>query len=88
MYISKMLRKSWEKFLPFRDNCVLIGYVKLSVLRGKYFWSAVNLLKKRAEIFEISKILSTLKKCREKVEKEFSFLHIIASQPGVSKCLY
>ena len=55
IYIPKMSKKSWEKVFPFKDNCISIGYLKLSLLRRKYFWSAVNVLKNCPEILHITK---------------------------------
>ena len=45
IYISKMQKKKWEKFFPFRDNCIWIDCVKLSLLRIEYLWPAVIVLK-------------------------------------------
>ena len=36
--------KNWEKVFCFWDNSIWIGCVKLSVLRGEYLSSAVNVL--------------------------------------------
>ena len=44
MPISKMQEKIEKKFFCFWDNCVRIGCVKLSLLRGEYLSSAVNVL--------------------------------------------
>ena len=49
-------KKNWDKVFPFRDNYISIGYVKLSLLRRRYFWSAVNVLKNSPEILLIIKI--------------------------------
>ena len=45
-----------EKVFPFRDNCIWIGCVKLSLLRREYLWPAVSVLK------NIRKILPTTKR--------------------------
>ena len=45
MSISKMAHKSWEKVFPFRDNCISIGSIKLSLLRREHLWLAVNVSK-------------------------------------------
>ena len=55
IYIYKMPNKSWEKVFRFRDNCISIGSVKLSLLRGEYFLWAVNVLKNSPEILPITK---------------------------------
>ena len=47
--------KKPEKFFPFRGKCILIGYLKLSLLRREYFWSEVNVLKNSPEICPIIK---------------------------------
>ena len=44
MHISKMQEKIEKKLFVFRDNCVRIGCVKLSLLRREYLSSAVNVL--------------------------------------------
>ena len=41
----KNAEKKWEKFFPFRDNCIWIDCVKLSLLRIEYLWPAVIVLK-------------------------------------------
>ena len=50
-----MPKKSWEKVFPFRDSYISIGYVKLSLLRKRYFWSAANVLKNIPEILPFIK---------------------------------
>ena len=50
-----MPKKSWEKVFPFRDSYISIGYVKLSLLRKQYFWSAANVLKNIPEILPFIK---------------------------------
>ena len=37
IYISKMPKKSLEKVFPFRENCISISYLKLSLLERQYF---------------------------------------------------
>ena len=51
-----MPKKAWQKVFPFRDKCISIGYLKLSLLCREYFWSAVNVLKSSPEILPIIKI--------------------------------
>ena len=50
-----MRKKGLQKVFPFRENCISIGCVKLSLLRSQYFWSAVNVLKNSPEILPIIK---------------------------------
>ena len=50
-----MLKKSCKKILPFTENCISIGYLKLSLLRRQYFWSAVNVFKNSPEILPLTK---------------------------------
>ena len=47
-----MLKKSWEKVFRFRDNCTPFAYIKFSIFRREYTWSAVEVLKNSPEIFE------------------------------------
>ena len=55
IYISKMPKKSWHKIFYFRDKCISIGYIKLSLLRREYFWSVVNVVKNSPEILPVIK---------------------------------
>ena len=55
MYLSEMQKKCWEKDFPFRDKCISVGYLKLSLLLREYFWSAVNVLKNTMELLPIIK---------------------------------
>ena len=48
--------KNWEKVFCFWDNSIWIGCVKLSLLRGEYLSSAVNVLKNSLEILNSSNI--------------------------------
>ena len=43
-YISKMQKKNSESVFSFRENCISIGCLKLSLLRREYFWPGVNVL--------------------------------------------
>ena len=40
----KNAEKNWTKSFCFCDNCIWIGWVKLSLFRREYFPSAVNVL--------------------------------------------
>ena len=42
----KNAEKNGEEVFPFRDNCIWIGCIKLSLLRREYLWPAFNLLKR------------------------------------------
>ena len=53
--MSKIQKKNWKKVFSFRDNCIWVGWVKLSLLRREYFWPAVNVLKNSPEILPITK---------------------------------
>ena len=65
-------RKNREKVFPFRDICLWVGGVKLSLLRTEYFWRTVNVLKNspkilliyRSEIFEINSFQLINKYCK------------------------
>ena len=48
------MEKWIEKFF-LRDNCISIGCLKLSVLRGGYLSSAVNMLTNILKTFHITK---------------------------------
>ena len=48
-------KKSWEKVFLFRDDCIWICCVKLSLLRREYFWATVNVLKNSPKILPITK---------------------------------
>ena len=50
-----MPKKSLGKVFPFRDKYISIGYLKLSLLRRKYFWLAVNVLKNTTERLPITR---------------------------------
>ena len=47
--------KNPEKFFCFRDNCVWVCCIKLSLLRREYFWPAVNVLQNSPKILRITK---------------------------------
>ena len=47
--------KNWEKAFCFWDNCVRIGFVKLSLLRKEYLSSAVNVLKNSYKALRLTK---------------------------------
>ena len=51
----KNASKNWEKFFSFRDNCILIGIVKLSLLRTGYFSSPANVLRSSTKTFHVNK---------------------------------
>ena len=42
----KNVAETWENFFWFWDNCIWIGYVKLSLLRTGFFSSARNMLRR------------------------------------------
>ena len=44
-----------EKVFLFRDDCIWIGRVNLSLPRREYFWPAVNVLKSSPKILPITK---------------------------------
>ena len=46
----KNTEKNSENVFPFRDKCISLWCVKLPLLRRKYFWPAVNVLKNSPEI--------------------------------------
>ena len=48
--------KNWEKVFCFWDNSIWIGCVKLSLLRGEYLSSAVNVLTNSLNILNSSNI--------------------------------
>ena len=48
--------KNWEKVFCFWDNSIWIGCFKLSLSRGEYFSSAVNVLTKCLKILNSSNI--------------------------------
>ena len=52
---QKCKKKSWEKVFLFRDDCIWICCVKLSLLRREYFWATVNVLKNSPKILPITK---------------------------------
>ena len=52
IYISKIPKKCREKVLTFRENSILTGYLKLSLLRRQ---STVNMLKNSPDILPIIK---------------------------------
>ena len=47
--------KNSEKVFCFRDNCIWIGIVKLSLLRTGYFSSAANVLTSSTKILHVNK---------------------------------
>ena len=47
--------KNSEKVFSFRDNCIRIGCVELSLLRRVYMSSAVNVLTNSLKILHITK---------------------------------
>ena len=49
------LRKNLENYFYFWDNCILIGCVKLSLLKREYLSPAVNVLRNNFKIFHITK---------------------------------
>ena len=51
----KNAEKNREKFFNFRNNCIWVGCVKLSLLKRDYFWPAVNMLKNSPKILPITK---------------------------------
>ena len=53
--MSKLQRKAEKNVFAFRDNCIWVGCVKLSLLRSQYFWPAVNMLKNSPEILPMTK---------------------------------
>ena len=50
-----MQKKKIRKSFLFRDNCVQIGCVKLSLLRREYLSSAVNVLTNSYKALRLSK---------------------------------
>ena len=50
-----MHKKNQEKSFCLSDNCIWIGYAKLSPLRIEYLPSAVNVLKDSPKILDITK---------------------------------
>ena len=53
--ISKMQKKNREKVFLFGDDCIWVGCFKLSILRRKYLWQVVDMLKNSPKILSISK---------------------------------
>ena len=49
-----------EKVFPFRDNCIWIGCVKLSLLRRECCWPVVNVLKNSPKISQLGETFSNL----------------------------
>ena len=49
----KNVAKKWEKVFAFRDNCIWIGIVKVSLLRTGYLPSAANVLTSTPKIWHI-----------------------------------
>ena len=49
------MQKKIEKIFFFWDNCIQIGYVKLSLLSREYLSSAINVLKNSLKILHITK---------------------------------
>ena len=47
--------RNWEKVFCFRDNCIWIGIVKLSLLRTGYFSSVANVLTSSRKIWHFNK---------------------------------
>ena len=47
--------KNREKFVVFRDDCISIGCVKVSLLRREYLWRALSVLKNSPNILLITK---------------------------------
>ena len=59
-FFSKFIKfqkcgKISEKRYFFWDNCIWIGFIKLSLLRRGYFSSAANVLKGSPKIFHVNK---------------------------------
>ena len=52
---SKNAEKNPEKIFSFRDKCIWIVCIQLSLLIREYLSSAVNVLKKRLKNFHVSK---------------------------------
>ena len=50
-----MQKKKIRKSFLFGDNCVRIGYVKLSLLRREYLSSAVNVLTNSYKALRLTK---------------------------------
>ena len=50
-----MQKKKIRKSFLFGDNCVRIGYVKLSLLRREYLSSAVNVLTNSYKALHLTK---------------------------------
>ena len=50
-----MQKKKIRKIFLFGDNCVRIGYVKLSLLRREYLSSAVNVLTNSYKALHLTK---------------------------------
>ena len=55
MQISKMHKKNCEKASCFSDDCVRIGCAKLSLLRGEYLSSALNVLTNSYKALRLTK---------------------------------
>ena len=51
----KNAAKNWEKLFSFRDNCIWIGIVKLSLLRTGYFSLTANVLTSSPKILHVNK---------------------------------
>ena len=49
------VQKNWEKDFCFRDNCIWIGILKLSLLTTGYFSSAANVLTRSPKIWHVNK---------------------------------
>ena len=51
----KNAAKNWEKVFYFWDNFILIGIVKLSLIKKEYFSSADNVLNSSPKISHVNK---------------------------------